>query len=160
LPNSFCYNGANYSCPPNAVSGSGAQSYLDCSCRPGFMNMSTQSAEGMCQDCLADHYCFGAGHIEACVNDSYSPSQSRNSSSCTCNFGYMGVRNSPCVECVSPTYCYSGLGAFCPTGSISTNRSWSISNCTCNAGRYGMQGTRVYCLVTPGRREVGQIGKR
>jgi len=143
-PDEYCYNGYNFSCPPKATSGPGMQSYLDCSCRAGFMNTTVQTSDAMCQDCLQDHYCLGGGQIAPCTNNSFSPAQSKNSTSCTCNLGYMGVRNAPCVPCASPTYCYWGLLAYCPTGTVSGNLSWSVNNCTCNAGRYGMTGARGF----------------
>jgi len=144
-PDDYCYNGLNMTCPPKSKTGAGASDYTQCSCNAGFMNATVQSAVSMCQDCSADSYCLGGGLVEACTANAFSPTQAANSSSCTCNLGYAGVRNAECVPCAAPSlYCYGGLVATCPDGTQSDNLAWTISNCTCTAGRYGVAGQSCY----------------
>ena len=139
-PDDYCYNGLNVTCPPKSHSGPGVSDYMQCACNAGYMNATVQSADSLCQDCPAGSFCTGGGLVEACVANAFSPTQTANSSSCTCNLGYAGVRNAPCVPCASPNYCYGGLVATCPAGTQAANLSWALSNCTCSAGRYGVAG--------------------
>jgi len=147
-PNDYCYNGLNLTCPPKSQSGPGMSDYMQCSCNAGFMNATIQTVDTLCQDCPADSYCTGGGRVEACTANAFSPTQTANSSSCTCNLGYAGVRNAPCVPCAAPSvYCYGGLVATCPAGTQSGNLAWTITNCTCTAGRYGVAGESRRLLV-------------
>jgi hypothetical protein len=122
-------------------------SYLQCTCNAGFFNASVQTASAVCQNCLAGSYCTGGGAIQACTGNASSPTQSASNASCTCNLGYKGIQDEPCVPCSSPYYCYNGLQAQCPTGSYSLPLSWTNLNCSCIAGRYGPEGKFVrVCL--------------
>ena len=145
-PDDYCYNGLNVTCPPKSHSGPGVSDYMQCACNAGYMNATVQSADSLCQDCPAGSFCTGGGLVEACVANAFSPTQTANSSSCTCNLGYAGVRNAPCVPCASPNYCYGGLVATCPAGTQAANLSWALSNCTCSAGRYGAAGQWVWFI--------------
>lgn len=147
LPDDYCFNGENMTCPPNSHSRPGASDYLQCSCNAGFMNATVQSAESMCEDCPPDSYCTGGGHVGACTANAFSPTQTANYTSCTCNLGFAGVRNDPCVACSSPKYCYGGLVGTCPAGTQSEDLSWGPANCTCTAGRYGASGQSCLALL-------------
>lgn len=140
----FCYDNANMSCPAHSVSLGVAKSVQDCFCVAGFANASAQTEQKLCVDCPVNSYCLGKGHVAACVANALAPTQSIDATKCYCDWGWKGVSNSPCVECVSPTFCYGGLEAQCSEGTYSETRSWDRTNCSCIAGRWGPKGE--FCL--------------
>ena len=140
LPGQFCYDNINRTCPPHSISLADADNVLDCFCTAGYANSSNQSEQELCVDCPANSYCEGKGVVESCVNNSVSPTQSRDSSKCYCDLGWKGVNNSECMGCSSPTFCYGGIEAQCSEGTTSEPLSWNQSNCSCIPGRWGPKG--------------------
>ena len=149
LPGQFCYNNTNKTCPAHSTSFADAGNVLDCYCYPGYANATIRTEAEICRECPANHYCTGKGSISMCVANAVSPSQSQSSDRCYCDWGWKGVNNSVCVECTSPTYCYGGIQAQCPSGSFSFPRAWNQSNCSCVPGYWGPVGERAISISEP-----------
>jgi len=135
LPDDYCYNGTNFSCPDHSTSLFASDEITDCMCIPGYRNVN-----GICHGCPVNSYCTGGNTIESCTLHAVSPSQSPDSSRCYCDLGYKGSNNTNCIECNSPHYCYGGIEATCIEGGVSNLLSWSFLNCTCIPGRWGPPG--------------------
>jgi len=134
-PGQECYNGMNYSCPVHSYSYALAKSYLDCWCLSGFYNSTNRTEQDFCWDCPVNKYCTGKGAVESCVANAVSPVQSASYTACTCDLGYKGLNNTPCVACQSPTFCYAGIQAQCSEGTFSPPLAWDRLNCSCQAGK-------------------------
>jgi hypothetical protein len=145
LPGQFCYNNTNKTCPAYSTSLADAGDVLDCYCNPGYANATIQTEANLCRECPVNYYCTGKGNISMCVANAVSPTQSQTSSRCYCDWGWKGVNNTVCVECTSPTYCYGGIQALCPSGSFSLPRAWDRSNCSCFPGYWGPVGELITC---------------
>lgn len=139
-PGEFCYNNTNRTCPEHSTSFGVSKSYSDCFCNPGYKNTTVHNEASFCEDCPANYYCTGKGAVEACVANALSPSQSTDNTRCYCDLGWKGVKNSVCIACQSPKYCYSGLEATCSEGTFSPPLSFDRLNCSCVAGRWGPSG--------------------
>lgn len=139
-PGDYCLDNQNLSCPLHASSSSSAQNLVDCFCDPAFKNSTNRTEENFCEECPVNSYCTGRGAVEFCVPNAIAPVQSASYTACTCDLGWKGVNNTPCVACQSPTYCYGGVQAQCSEGTFSTPLAFDRLNCSCIPGRWGPKG--------------------
>lgn len=122
---------------PNAdarVATEPATAVTDCVCDASF----TGPPGGPCDVCEANFFCRGftaQGAIQACRQNSTSPSGSSDDSDCVCVMGFYSGPSGLCNTCPRNQYCPGDDTMYgCPEHSTAPPHSTAETDCTCDSG--------------------------
>jgi len=120
------------SCPANSES---AQGSTTCFCNTGFYGLHTAT----CTKCAAGKYKSKKENVDcqACIANSNSEEESKNSIDCSCNLGFFMANGEICTQCAAGKYKSDMDSANCQNCIANSNSpagSDKSSACLCNTG--------------------------